>query len=333
MDAFGTRLWASEVTVGQHPSAQSQKLISDGQGGIMITWIQYRVASGSFDILAQRLDPDGSPLWGPDGIIICDAVYNDECPRILKSLTGAIIIWQHVDIAGNQIFAQKVEANGITQWTANGICVFAGPAEEFEHGVASDYAGGAIVTWIAKADNNVYAGRVDSNGNLPWVNPVAMMSTGDFNDVSDAPRKTVEDGVGGAITVWMNNSKEIYVQRISHAGQVLWNHKGVLLCNASGNRECPRLVGGERNVATGAVAYWPDNRNQATTGKDIYMQSVTCQGSLGWLYQPVKRAYGVGGDVRPVNKSAVLSPWLILFIIPVAGAIIIHRWVSGKVRI
>jgi hypothetical protein len=325
LDKFGNR-WTSEVTVSQDSSADAQKLISDGQGGIVITWVENRGATGN-DVIVQRLGSTGNKLWGDsgNGILISDIIYSDSCPRIIRSSTGAIIIWQNRDPAATKILAQKVDVTGAPQWTANGVCVFPGPAENYEHEVASDNAGGAIITWVDKTDNNVYAGRVDSNGNLPWGNPVPMMSTGDFSDVSDAPWKTVEDGAGGAITLWVNDFGEVYVQRVSLGGQVLWGKNGGLLCNAEGRRWCPRLVGSGGTGTTGAVAYWGDSRNGATTGDDIYMQGVTYFGSLGSPFQQRPEVGGVGGEAQPISKLAIMAPWFSLLIVSVMLILAVNR--------
>jgi len=318
----GARLWGDYVTISNTGGEWGQKLIPDGQGGAIITWVDDRGATGN-DIYIQRVDSNGNELWGAGDVVVCDASGSQHCPRIIPASSGAIVMWQdRRDGSNRQIFAQKVDSSGTPQWLADGVCVFDGNSDSYEHGIASDGAGGAIITWIDKADDNVYARRIGSSGNLLWGTPTQITDTSDFNDVSDAPRKTVEDGAGGIITVWVNDDYDIYAQRVDGSGNTLWTDNGVLLCDAPDTRNCPRLACCEPASATGALAYWRDYRNSATTGQDIYMQGVDADGNLGRPYPPpppTPAPRGVGGVVYPVNKLGILAPWIGLTVLLISS--------------
>ena len=59
-------------------------LISDGRGGVILTWYDYR--STDADIYAQRVDLDGNTLWTVNGVVICSAT--DTSCRTRLPLTG-----------------------------------------------------------------------------------------------------------------------------------------------------------------------------------------------------------------------------------------------------
>ena len=72
---------------------------------------------------------------------------------------------------GNQdIYAQKVDSNGIVQWTANCAGVAVKNATQQNVQVVSDGAGGAIIVWEDSANGafDIYAQRIDASGSLQW---------------------------------------------------------------------------------------------------------------------------------------------------------------------
>jgi len=322
LSSSGSRLWGNYVTVSDNNNAEGQKLIPDGQGGAIITWVEF----GYYDIYIQRVDSSGNKLWGAGNVIVCDADGVQACPRIIPASDGSIVMWQdHREYATQHIFAQKISGTGVPQWTDNGVCVFSGYSGDYSHGIASDGADGAIITWSDTADNNTYARRIGSNGNLLWGAPTQITYTGDYLDTSSSPRKTVEDGEGGAITVWVNDSFDIYAQRIDGSGNTLWTDNGVLLCDAPEDRACPRLAACEQDNATGALAYWKDMRNDTTTGQDIYMQGVDANGNLARPC-PALPSPPVGGEAYPVSRPAVLAPWIALAVaIAIGGFLFVRR--------
>ena len=254
-------------------SSWGPKLMSDGQGGAILTWIE------NVDTAVQRVDNNGNLLWNGGNPVLLTTTGASECPRIISDgAGGAIIMWTDNRNMPDQIYAQRVNSNGATQWTANGIQVTDADIKGYSHGLASDAAGGAFVTWFDSNDDNLYAQRINSNGNHVWAAAAQLTTTGDYDDTSDPPRKTVEDGSGGFVTVWVNDSYKIMAQRVSGNGNVQWTANGVVLSNAAGSKECSRIEG---NGHGGSVAIWRDNRNSAITGQDIYMQGVDLHGNLG----------------------------------------------------
>ena len=323
LSSSGSMLWGGYVQISGTGNEWGQKLIPDGQGGAIITWVDLRGLTDR-DIYIQRVDSSGNELWGISDVVVCNATDDQFCPRIIPAGDGAIVIWW--DNSHDQIFAQKVNGAGTAQWTNNGVCVFSGSYVPYTHGIASDGADGAIITWADDADDNVYARRIGSSGNLMWGIPTQITNTGDFNDISHSPRKTVEDGAGGAITVWMNDDFEIYAQRVDGTGSALWTENGVLLCDAEttteGGRGCPRLVACDTNCgATGALAYWRDSRNKSS---DIYMQGIDPEGNLG---KPCPECFSppVGGKAYPVNKVDLVMPMIVLGIAALAGASLVWQ--------
>jgi len=282
INSAGTLPWGTAATPVTYSSESSSapKLLSDGSGGAILVWIDSDTVHQEIgNIAVQRVDNNGNLLWNCGvPILITDADYC-MCPRIISDGSdGAIIMWmdERIEYEWMELYIQKINGSGVAQWTANGVLVTSDDTDSYESGLASDEEGGAFVTWSDTADSNVYARRIGSDGSLLWSGPVQLTTTGDFKGTSDPPRKTVEDGSGGFITGWINDSEEVMVQRVDKDGTILWADNGVVLSNASGEKDGSRIAG---NGEGGAVAVWWDRRNDPED-KDIYMQGVTEDGEL-----------------------------------------------------
>ena len=72
----------------------SPVMCSDGAGGVIIAWRDYRNGS-NWDIYAQRFSSAGRAMWDPNGIPICTDYYHQYDPQICSDGSGgAIIAWR-----------------------------------------------------------------------------------------------------------------------------------------------------------------------------------------------------------------------------------------------
>src|SRR5262249_42961822 len=96
-------------------------VVSDGSGGTIVAWEDHRGADA--DIYAQRMNPFGEPLWLAGGVPLCKAIHDQIQPSIVSDgAGGAVVSWKdfRAGTAAN-VFAQRVDANGVTLWTTNGV--------------------------------------------------------------------------------------------------------------------------------------------------------------------------------------------------------------------
>jgi hypothetical protein len=153
------------------------RIVSDGSGGAIITWMDYRNGTGYgySEIYAQRVNSTGVPQWIADGVAICTAVLDQINPRIVSDdAGGAIITWgdYRIDIsyssAFSDIYAQRVNSAGTPQWTADGIVISMGAHGHYNPEIVSDGAGGAIITWddyrSGTIDDDIDVQRVSASG-------------------------------------------------------------------------------------------------------------------------------------------------------------------------
>ncbi|MCX6151458.1 MAG: T9SS type A sorting domain-containing protein [Ignavibacteriales bacterium] len=232
-------------------------ICSDGSGGVIIVWFDERNTSTTGrDIYAQRIDASGVVKWALNGIAVCTATgVQTQAAVVSDGSGGAIVTW--VDFrrgSYTDIYAQRIDANGIIKWTAGGNIVFVGDiGSHWSPVITTDGNHGAIITWYDSRDesstNNIYAQRIDGAGVPQWLTlgvNVGIQICGASRD--QIYPKITSDGYGGAIICWEDyrsgTKHDVYAQRINSTGSTLWTTDGVAVCNdADGfNERHPQLI-------------------------------------------------------------------------------------------
>ncbi len=216
----GEILWGEEgKPVSVVTRAQSNpRIVSDGAGGAIIAWEDRR--SGNLDIYAQRIGPDGEPLWAGNGVAVSTAPLDQSFIEIVNVGSGVIIAWEDQRNGNLDIYAQYVDANGNIFGTLNGepIAVEFGVQSSLKLVRVGD--GEAMLAWedYRMGEADIYAQHLDSEGEV--LGPVNGWVISNAPNDQRKPAIT-SDGAGGAIVVWRdfrNNHFDIYAQRITSAG-------------------------------------------------------------------------------------------------------------------
>jgi hypothetical protein len=303
VDASGTPLWTTNgvaicTATGDQTSPQ---ITSDGVGGAIITWLDLR--GSDCDIYAQRVDASGSVVWTTNGVAICTATGSQIGARItFDGEGGAIVTWKDFRSGYWDIYAQRVDAAGSPDWTANGveICGEAGTQESPE--ISADGIGGAVIAWqdYRNADCDIYAQRVNAAGTTWWDDNGNAVCTEAGDQVY--PRIS-SDGAGGALVTWYDyrsGNYDIYAQRLDSDGYILWTLDGVAVCTATGRQDSPHI---DSDGAGGAILAWRDNRQG---NYDIYAQRLNASGTSLWTGNGVVicAATGDQGGHRFISDGA-----------------------------
>lgn len=259
-------------------------IVNDGQDGAIIVWQDSRTVTSH--IYAQHITGNGVINWGTDGngTLISGNVLSQSFPQVCSDgYGGAFIIWKDVRSGNQDIYAQYVNAEGITYWKSDGIviCNATGTQDNFQ--IMYDGNHGAIIVW--QDERNVYSGkdiyaqRINIDGELQWGDngTVICNATGlQFN-----PR-LVDDDAGGAIFAWLDYRKgisgmpDIYMQRVNDEGNSQWGNNGTAICNVTSMKYYLELT---NDGMGGAVAVWSDN---IKGNYDIYAQLINTQGKTQW---------------------------------------------------
>ena len=256
-------------------------IVSDGSGGAIIAWQDIRGGTNS-DIYAQRINSSGVVQWTADGVAISTAANDQLYPAIVSDgSVGAIIAWR--DFRGgtsSDIYAQRINASGVVQWTADGVAISTAANDQTSPNIVSDGSGGAIIAWEDRRGSNpdIYAQRINSSGVVQWTADGVAISTAANDQLSPT---IVSDGAGGAIITWEDHrgglNSDIYAQRINSSGVVQWTADGVAISTAANDQLSPTIVS---DGAGGAIITWEDYRGG--TFSDVYAQRINSSGVVQW---------------------------------------------------
>jgi len=210
------------------------RIVSDGCGGAIIVWVDFRNGFPNYDIYAQRINSNGEFLWNPGGVPVCSAPEYQMRPKIASDGDGgAIIAW--IDHRGLylDIYAQRINANGEVQWTDNGVLVSSAQNFKANHAISCDGNKGALITWFVQYSGyDILAQRIDSSGTILWSSTGTLVCDGSIQ-TTEPVSQIVSDGNGGAIISWSdsrNDYNDIYAQKVSSSGTIQWQTNGIPVC-------------------------------------------------------------------------------------------------------
>jgi hypothetical protein len=233
INAAGYTLWQTNGKPISVASGEQEfpQICSDGAGGAIIVWQDFR-NNVDWDVYAQRVNSVGVVLWESDGVPISTTTNSQEHPVIVSDgAGGAIIAWQDNRSGGYNIYAQRINASGVVQWTANGIPITLAPNADQNPAITTDGAGGAIIAWehtFSVSDIDIYAQRVDGSGVLQWPGFGIGVCNATFNQLFP---KIASDGAGGAVIIWYDYRPGVGIalQKVNALSNVQWTVNGVSL--------------------------------------------------------------------------------------------------------
>ncbi len=316
IDAFGNVLWTTdgvEVCLASDDQGYP-KICSDGAGGAILVWADYRTAS-HVDVYAQRVDANGNELWTTNGIAVCDTVWHQQYPEVVSDgLGGAIITWQDYRNANNyDIYAQRIDGDGNTLWTSQGVALCTESYWQEHPQIVTDGEHGAIVVWKdtrPMTTTDIYAQRVDSSGTTKWAlngNAICWEGTSQSDPV------VAPDGLGGAVIAWSdtrNGDADIFAQWIQNSGSTRWIANGITVCTAANHQNYPVVLG---NGVYGAFFAWRDQR-VAIDRYELYAQRVNSFGIPAWAANGIKIVDEAGDesvwDAVSDGTGGVIFSWI-----------------------
>jgi len=252
-------------------------VISADTGDVIVAWLDAR--DGAQRLYAQRVD-EGSSVWTSDGIDVCpSAAYLYYARMVSDGAGGAIITWNENRYGSYDIFAQRIDADGNLVWGDGGIDVCTVDGDQYYPEITVDGSGGAIIAWwdYRNGQGDIYAQRVDGDGNLLWDTDDAPVSTGGGEQKN--PRIIAASG-GGAFVAWIDASTgydEVFAQWIDQDGTPMWQIDGVPATAGSWPEFGPQLVD---DGTGGVIVAWYDYRTWNVT--QVYGQRFDSDGNTAW---------------------------------------------------
>lgn len=173
-NASGTAQWtAGGIPICDSGQAQTAvQVLEDGSGGAIIAWTDRRNTM-DFDIFAQRVNASGVLQWGLGSAVSTWMYDQKDCQLIHIGSGETIVTWlDGRSGTSTDIYAQKLDAFGTSQWTNNGVVVCTAAGEQDNARIVTNGSGGAFISWDDERDGtsdiNTYAQNIGSDGTPVW---------------------------------------------------------------------------------------------------------------------------------------------------------------------
>lgn len=228
--AAGTIMWPEDgVRIGT-PVFSTFSVAGDGAGGAFVAFVADTGADYG-EMSVQRVNSDGTPLWGENGTLLGEADYYAETPDLIADGNGgAIVTWvkhgfdEPSQTESIDVFAQRLDAEGTPTWEGGGKPICTQPGEQDDPRILGDGNGGAIIVWRDCRDypdridcffgSDIYAQQLTPDGTELWPadgTPVSVapgpQSVGQGTPPSHFIHMTT-DMAGGAIVAWPDGRRD-----------------------------------------------------------------------------------------------------------------------------
>ncbi len=241
LDAAGNRLWPDTgLVVSSFPQNSAifrYDLQSDENENAIVAFQDER--TGNLDIVAYKIGPDGSFLWGLDGVQLPTPGTTGLSPVVAALSNGnTAIAWSTNDSPG-QVAVQLVGPSG-TQLLATPVLISASTRVSRPKLIAT-HDGGFILQYVVSNGSfgippgTMYAQRYAANGTAVWPNTVQVSSKPVAFFYFPEP---VSDGHDGFFLAYNTGNPDnasftdVYVQRV-RANGTLWSVDGTRTDNSA----------------------------------------------------------------------------------------------------
>jgi len=301
LNAAGVEQWPHNgILVSDHPQNTSLvdwDLIADSAGNCVLVFADIRGA-GDLDVQAYKIAPDGTFLWGANGITLSVSTDYEPAPRVTEASDGDLVfVWPRwPDGGGGKIMMQRLAPDGTLRYPAP-LPIAGDPNEQpaFAAIVAAD-AGSVIVSWVRDVTTFMSSRHVRARKFAPDGSPLWPAHVNVFDAVSVPIAYTPKlepDGTGGALVLWHRSQSNLYnslLQHLSASGAELFPHNGVEVATTAMYHIDPALA--YRRATGECFIFWNErNSNQSQWG--IYAQKITAAGARAWG--------NAGLELQPVN--------------------------------
>jgi hypothetical protein len=342
LDSQGNEMWAHNgVLIADRgfSSTQDYDLDVDLTGHAVLVFRDDQF--GGVKITAQRIAPDGTPTWGPNGLQFSNGTDFVASPAIAATSDGFTVIgW----INNSDTHLAKISAAGNVMWTT--VITDPGGSGINLASMHGADAGSIIMSWVQFAQffdpKHLYAQKINPDGTEAWASRAAVFESGSLQ-FGNFPDFT-PDGLGGAVFSWYDTAGplNVFAQQLNADGTERFAHNGVAASTFPAERVSPAAT---YDLATDSVyVAWTElANNQGDRG--IYGQRLDSTGNRLWTDRGVEIAPVDPNDSGSVNVQIADSNMVTVWIENAGGInqdqVLAHAlnasgdqaWVGGTVEI
>ncbi len=301
--------WTDDSTVHQIVADGSgeqvqPKLVPTVDGGCYVSWYS---SEAGYDVRLQRLDAQGNPLWGDNGILVADRGFTStqDYGLAVDSAGHAVLAFRDDRFGGVMITAQRVAPDGTLGWGANGVQLGDPGASLNSPDIAAASDGDVVVGW--NSNLNTELASIDTSGLIEWETTLSS----DIDDTLIVSAMQGSDN-GSVIVSWVQygfflGPKNLLAQKIDANGNEAWANRAAVFDGGSlqfGN--FPGFVASADGSSTFA---WYDTANSL----QVYVQRLASDGSEMFAHNGVAASTAPRERVSPAvaydpaNETAFVS--------------------------
>lgn len=337
LDPAGVPLLGSNgLLISGNPQSTSLvdwDLIVDSSGNAVIVFTDTR-AGGDLDVYAYRIAPDGTFLWGPNGVALSDNNNFEASPSAVETTGGLFaFVWTRSSAAGGSppgLVMQVLNGAGTPQIAGDGLVIAGNPEVPGFQELLPMSNGDIFVSYVRDtrtftSPRHVRAARYAPDGTLVW-GPALVSGTVSV-PIAHRPRLAPAGG-DAAVIAWNGASSNVWAARVNADGTMPWTAGGVALATEAGFLRFDPAVACDQATGDTYATFNKRDAGQGTRGQNA--QRLDSAGNLQW---------GAAGVELSPFDSVVEGParaW------PFAGGAIfaftdtpfsgVNRWLAFRVK-
>lgn len=283
-------------------------LVTDAEGNAIVAVIDCRNSSDhGRSYTAYKVAPDGTQLWGEDGVPISDPLKPAETSaamRIVELEDGSFVFaWLEMNEVSTNVCLQRISKDGKPQWDIDKVKLDE-DVTTYPYLVNSG-DNTCILVYARSGSQVLYARKIDFEGEAVWAKDVRIYRGGWGSTPIHTQIKVAPSGDGGVLVAWTDDRNNMNLEspylsyvtsdgKLGFAGQSdeadvrltyteFWRSFQVSVCAAEDG--------------SGFYVIWRiTSPNQGDQG--MLMQKVSKEGDLLWgdeakeLYPPVSHSVG-----------------------------------------
>jgi hypothetical protein len=240
---------------------------------------------GVVQVLAQKVAPDGTLLWGDPGVLVSADSADTHAPKISATGDGGVAVgWTS---GSGSVAVQKLDGDGNPLWGSTGITIDPTSGFFFFAEVHGDADGNAIVSWVPYigTSHELWTQKLAAadGSNLWGTDPVEVFDgTGGALQFGNFP-SFIPDGAGGAVFVWytVGASGDVHAQHIMFDGTPTFAQNGVLASTDS-SQDHFEPDGAYDPVSGDIYALWRETDILTQGQIGVYAQRIDASGARQW---------------------------------------------------
>jgi len=258
-------------------------LTVDSEDNAIITTVDQRTG-GQWEVYAYKINPDGSMLWGDDGLTLTDSGVSNMSPRLtVLSDNSVVVTWTHND---NTVLFQRISSAGTLLW-GTGILIEDDNATLLSPQPIVTAEDDVLIQWIRQtgpfwaANSELYLQKYDYGGNPQWINPIVAAGPVVF-PMGNWSQQSVAGADSGSFSAWTEMSGNVQsagVQHITGEGALSWIGGVDLSTNSSNFHISPQLT--IANDTQELMAIWKE-KTGSQTQIGVYAQRLNSGGNRLW---------------------------------------------------